>query len=365
MITEEFSFDDILVLPRKSDFYIDKDFQIDISSYLTKKIKLDLPIVSSHMISVTESQMALTLAKNGGIGAVHPFMSKQKQIDEINRVNRQGLIVGATVSELGDVAMEHVNNLIKNECKVIFLDYYHAYCRPVIDLVERIKENFSHAQLVVGNVVTAQAVESLIKAGADGIKVGIGPGSHCTTRVVTGHGRPQLNAIKECSQIAHKLGVPVTADGGIKNSGDIVKAIALGADSVMIGSLLAGSEQTPGEIIIKNGKKYKQSWGSCADYTQSKKWSKQSPKLSQKISKIFAMGLGFSDSSSEDKEIFEEGTAGLIEYKGDANMVLKRLEKGLRRGLWYSGAKSISEFQNNCEIVLVSPSTIRENYPSI
>lgn len=356
---QEITFSDILLLPQKSSFDIDKDSIINTSSKLTKKIIIKTPIVTSNMISVTESDMAIIIAEKGGVGIIHQFMTKERQLDQVLKVKNKNLLVGAAFSDLSKNIFSHIQKLLKIGCDVILLDSAHAYNKQVISIVKILKYKFPRIELIVGNIVTGEAVEELIKAGADAIRVGIGPGSHCTTRIVTGHGRPQISALIECIKSA-KNKVPIMADGGIENSGDIIKALAVGASTVMIGGMISGSKQSPGITINHKGNKYKESWGNCTTEALSGSWENNKYSVKRIVKNLIKKLLGF---NYQEDSSFEEGIHGLVKYKGDANIIFDKLISGIKRGMWYCGAKNIQNLYKNSKIITISPTVIRENFP--
>ena len=465
-VGEGLTFDDVLLLPGESDVL---PRNTNIATYLTKKIKLNIPLMSAGMDTVTESTMAISIAREGGIGIIHKNMPIEKQALEVDRVKRsehgvitdpfylsrdhlvedalelmeryrisgvpivdddkvlvgiltnrdirfekdgsrviddvmtkenlitakvgismdnaleklkehkieklplvdkdyklRGLITikdiekqiefpnsardqsgrllaGAAVGVTGDM-LERVEALVKSKVDLVVLDTAHGHSQGVLDAVKSIKNNFPKLDVIAGNVATAEGTVALIKAGADAVKVGIGPGSICTTRVVTGVGVPQITAVINCAKAALEYGIPVIADGGIKYSGDITKAIAAGANVVMAGSLFAGTEESPGEEVIFEGRRYKEYRG---------------------------MGsLGAMDSGSKDryfqegtKKYVPEGVEGRVDYKGKVGDVIYQLIGGLKSGMGYVGAKDITSLQEKSKMIKISPSTLVENHP--
>lgn len=356
----EFTFDDILLIPNKSEYEMAEENKIDLSTHLTKELSLKVPIVSANMSTVTESQMAIKIAELGGIGIIHQFMDEERQILEVKKVKDKNLMVGAAVFSYGKTIYNQVKKLAKAGCDVVVIDSANAHNLYVLNLVRKIKKDIK-IQLIVGNVVTKEAVSDLAKAGADGIKIGIGPGSHCTTRIVTGFGRPQLSTIIECAKAAQKYGVPIIADGGINFSGDAVKALALGANSVMIGGLLAGTKESPGEIINKDGNLYKHTWGNCTKEAYG--WLEVHKNIYNNI-KIFIKKIIRKDNVYSDPFV-EEGVDGIVEYKGESTRIINQIIGGIRRGYWYGGAKNIKTLQKKSNYVLVSSSSLTEAGPRI
>lgn len=460
---EGLSFDDVLVLPSKSEV-LPKD--VDVSTSLTKKIKLNLPFISAGMDTVTEARLAIALAREGGIGIIHKNMTIEKQANEVDKVKRSehGVIVdpfhlspenrigealqlmehyrisgvpitkngklvgiitnrdlrfeddmdklienamtkenlitapeGTTLDEAKDILKKHkieklpivdeqfnlkglitikdiekaikypnsakdssgrllvgaavgisrdmderLKALVEAKVDVVVIDTAHGHSKGVLEAVYRVKQQYPNLQVIAGNVATPQATRDLIKAGADAIKVGMGPGSICTTRVVAGIGVPQITAIYDCAEEAKKYDIPIIADGGIKYSGDIVKAIAAGADSVMIGSLFAGTEESPGDIEIYKGRSFKVYRG---------------------MGSLGAMEQGSKDRyfQEEAKKLVPEGVEGRVPYKGSLSETVYQLLGGLRAGMGYCGAKNIKELQQ-AQFIRITPSGLRESH---
>lgn len=253
------------------------------------------------------------------------------------------LLVGAAVGTSEDTLVR-VEKLIDAGVDVIVVDTAHGHSKKVIETVKKIKSEFPNIQVIAGNVATAEATEALINAGADAVKVGIGPGSICTTRVVAGIGVPQLTAIFDCAEVAKKYNVPIIADGGIRFSGDIVKAIAAGAETVMLGSIFAGTEEAPGETILYQGRKYKSYRG---------------------MGSLGAMSRGSADRyfQSKNQKFIPEGVEGMVPYKGSVKDVVYQLIGGLRSGMGYVGAANIKELQEKAKFVKITPASVKESHP--
>jgi IMP dehydrogenase len=465
LIGEGLTFDDVLLIPSRTNTLPE---DINLKTNLTKKIVINSPIMSAAMDSVTESKMAIALARQGGIGIIHRNMSIEEQVLEVDKVKRsengvvtdpfflspnhyvyeanelmakyrisgvpitendklvgiitnrdlrfepdhnkkiyevmtkeniitilegtsmeeaikvltlnkleklpivdekytlKGLItikdiqktikypastkdingrlmVGASVG-VYDGYIERITSLLEAKVDVIVLDSLLSHSDKVVSAVKNIKNQFPNLQLIVGNVSTAEATLELIEAGADAIKVGIGPGSICTTRVIAGVGVPQITAIYNCSEVANKYGVPVIADGGIKFSGDITKAIAAGASVVMMGKLFAGCEESPAKVEIRKGRKYK---------------------LYRGIGSVSALqyesdGLYFQGNS---KKIIPDGIEGIIPYDGTVPEIIYQLLGGLKTGMSYLGCNSIDELKENVKFIKVTSIGLKENHP--
>ena len=468
------SFDDVLLVPRRSSIRSRKE--VDTRSRFTRKIWLNIPIVSAAMDTVTESRMAITMAREGGIGVIHRFMPPQKQAEEVSKVKRAENIViekpatirpEATVKDakdlmsflgisgllvvddhgklLGiitrrDVLFEDNRRLVKDcmtprsdmivaregvsleEAREIFrshkieklpivddegrlkglitsvdlvkreaypnasrdskgrllvaaavgvkereleraqllveagvdalvVDVAHGHSEMCMEMVKRLRIIYGDdVEIVAGNVATREGVEDLASAGASAVKVGIGPGSVCTTRVVAGVGVPQLTAIIECAEAAEQMDVPIIADGGIRESGDVVKALAAGASTVMIGRLLAGTDESPGTIVMKNGRRYKIYRGMASMYAM--------------LGREFMMrddAEALLDAS--EYSYYAEGVEAYVPYVGSASDVVRRLVAGLRSGMSYLGARNLDELRRNAIFIRISPASVRESYP--
>lgn len=459
------TFDDVLIVPAKSEV-LPRD--VDVSTYLTKTIKLNIPLISAGMDTVTDSRMAISIAREGGIGIIHKNMSIAEQALEVDKVKRsehgvitdpiflhpedrvqhalelmkryrisgvpitvdgklvgiltnrdlrfesdynrligevmtkddlvtapvgtsleeaqkilghykieklpfidsdgilKGLItikdiekarqypnsakdergrlrVGAAIGVTNDT-LERAEALIKAQVDVLVLDTAHGHSKGVIDMTRAIKNHFPEMQVIAGNVATAEATRDLIEAGADAIKVGIGPGSICTTRVVAGIGVPQITAIMNCAEEADKFGIPIIADGGIKFSGDIVKALAAGAQTVMIGSLFAGTEESPGEMEIYQGRSYKVYRG---------------------MGSIGAMKAGSQDRyfQEEAQKLVPEGIEGRVPFKGPVSETIFQMIGGLRAGMGYSGTPNIEALRTQTRFIRITAAGLRESHP--
>ncbi len=461
------TFDDVLLLPDYSEVI---PAEVDVSTYLTPQIKLNIPLLSAAMDTVTEAKTAITMAREGGIGIIHKNMSIERQALEVEKVKKSesGMIVepktvepeqkiadaleimsrykisgvpvvknkklvgiltnrdlrfeenfnrkiedvmtkenlvtvpvGTTMDKAIKLLHKHriekllvvnddyelkglitikdiektkkypnsakdnigrlivgaavgiskdrearIQALIDNHVDVIVIDTAHGNSKNVIDAIIDTKKNFPDIQLIAGNIATGEAVERLAKAGVDAVKVGIGPGSICTTRIVAGVGVPQITAIIDCVKVAKKYGIPIIADGGIKYSGDIVKAIAAGADTVMIGSLFAGTEEAPGEKILYQGRSYK---------------------IYRGMGSLGAMKAGSSDRYFQDDidtevKFVPEGIEGKVPYKGELSESIYQLIGGLRAGMGYTGCKNIEELKTKAKFVRITNAGLRESH---
>ena len=462
---EGLTYDDVLLIPQKSDVLPN---EIDTATYLTKNIKLNIPIMSAAMDTVTESAMAIAVAREGGIGIIHKNMTIEQQATEVDKVKRSehGVIVdpfslspdhtlleadqlmgkykisgvpitvdgklvgiltnrdlrfekdfsrkisevmtrenlvtapqGTTLSEAQEILMKYkieklpivdddmnlkglitikdiekiekypnsakdkngrllvgaalgVTNDVLDRAKalvdakvdVLVLDSAHGHSQNIINCVKKLKEAFPEVDLIAGNIATAEAAKDLINAGVDAIKVGIGPGSICTTRVVAGIGVPQITAVYEAAKVAQKYNIPVIADGGIKYSGDLPKAIAAGANVVMLGSVLAGCEESPGETEIYQGRQFKVYRG---------------------MGSIAAMEKGSKDRyfQTGSKKLVPEGVEGRVPYKGHVSETIFQFLGGLRAGMGYCGTKTVEELKKNGKFVRITGAGLKESHP--
>ena len=465
IIGEGITFDDVLLVPQFSQVIPN---QVDVSTYLTKKIKLNIPMMSAGMDTVTEHRMAIAMARQGGIGIIHKNMSIEAQAEEVDKVKRSengvitdpfslspdhtlgdadalmakfkisgvpitegkklvGIITnrdlkfetdyskkisevmtsenlvtakaGITLEEAKEIlakskkeklplvdddynlvglitikdiektikypnaakdaqgrllcgagvgitanCLDRVAALVDAKVDCIVLDSAHGHSQNVINCVKMIKEKYPELQVIAGNVATGDATKALIEAGADAIKVGIGPGSICTTRVVAGIGVPQVSAVMDCYAVAKEYGVPIIADGGIKYSGDITKAIAAGGSVVMMGSMLAGCDEAPGESELYQGRKYKVYRG---------------------MGSIAAMENGSKDRYFQEgaKKLVPEGVEGRVAYKGTVEDTVFQLIGGIRSGMGYCGCDTIAKLQENGKFVKISAASLRESHP--
>ncbi|AIY84588.1 IMP dehydrogenase [Clostridium baratii] len=465
ILKQAYTFDDVLLVPNKSEVLPN---QVSLQTNVTKTIKLNIPLISASMDTVTESKMAIAMAREGGLGIIHKNMSIEEQAKEVDKVKRQenGVITdpiylspdhtlqdaeelmsqyrisgvpitvngklvgiltnrdvtfeedmtkkisevmtkenlitapeGTTITEAKEILknhkieklplvdnegnlkglitikdiekarifpnaakdskgrllcgaavgvtkdmMERVDALVKAKVDIITIDTAHGHSRGVLEAVKRVKEKYPNLQVIAGNVATKEATEDLIKAGADCVKVGIGPGSICTTRIVAGVGVPQLTAVMDCVEVGRKYDVPVIADGGIKYSGDVVKALAAGACAAMMGSLFAGCEEAPGEVEIFQGRSYKVYRG---------------------MGSLGAMAKGSKDRYFQDgnKKLVPEGIEGRIAYKGLVSDTIFQMLGGIRAGMGYLGSKDLETLYNTATFVVQTSAGLRESHP--
>ncbi|MCU0327518.1 MAG: IMP dehydrogenase [Chitinophagales bacterium] len=357
-IPEALTFDDVLLIPQFSNVL---PAQTNIQTRLTDKITLNVPIMSAAMDTLTEHKMSIALSCFGGLGVIHKNMSLEHQSKEVEKVknasfsvndfpdaiwDESGRLMTAAAIGTGDDTKDRVEALIQAGVDVLVLDSAHGHSQGILNKLSNLKSIYPDIPIVAGNIVTAEAAKDLIDAGADVLKVGIGPGSICTTRVVAGVGVPQITALMMVSEIAKKYNIPVICDGGIKYSGDIVKALAAGGDIVMLGSLLAGTEEACGETIEINNQQFKAYRGMG---------SEKSMKLGSK-DRYF---------QSENQKFTAEGIESVLAYKGSMFPIVSKLVGGLRAGMGYCGAHNISELQEKSSFVRITNAGLNESHPHI
>ena len=353
-----YTFDDVLLVPAYSQVVPAK---VKLHTQLTPKIKLNIPICAAAMDTVCEEKMALALAKLGGIGFIHKNMTIEDQALMITNIKKLKVdsqetmaaiddkgryLVGAAVG-VSEQTLERVAALVKAEVDIISVDSAHGHSKGVIDAVRAIRQEYPDLDIIGGNIVTAQAAIDLVYAGASVVKVGVGPGSICTTRVVAGVGVPQLTAVNDVFQVAKTYKIGVIADGGIKLSGDIVKALAAGSDCVMLGGLLAGCDEAPGDIIMINERKYKSYVG---------------------MGSLSAMQRGSSDryfqgGKKELSKLVPEGIEAMVPYKGSVIDVVYQMMGGLRSGMGYCGCETVSDLKDKAQFVSISNAGLKESHP--
>ena len=341
-IKEALTFDDVTLVPKYSEIL---PSEVDTSIKLTDTLKLNIPLLSSAMDTVTESKMAIAIAKAGGLGVIHRNLDIKKQIQEIKKVKKQKLLVGAAVGT-GLKEFHRAELIIKGKVDMIVVDTAHGHTKKVSEMIKFIKKKKSKKIcLCAGNIATPEAAKFLLKLGVDVIKVGIGPGSICTTRLVAGIGVPQLSAILNVRNGIKNKNVKIISDGGIKYSGDLAKAFAAGADAVMIGSLFAGTDETPGKLIKKNGKLFKSFRG---------------------MGSVGAMNKGSADRYFQSKQknnskYVPEGVEGFAKYKGKVENIVFKLIGGLKSSMGYLGSKQIKYLRNKPQFVKITKAGFYES----
>ena len=340
-INESLTFDDVLLLPQYSDVL---PSQTNISLKLTEKILLKVPFLSSAMDTVTESKMSIAIAKEGGMGIVHRNLDIKNQSKEVKKVKDKKLLVGAAVGTNKE-DLERVKSLISNGVDLIVIDTAHGHSEKVLKILSKLKKINGKIPICVGNIATGEAAKKLYNSGADIIKVGIGPGSICTTRMVAGIGVPQISAVMDVKKALKKKNVKIISDGGIKFSGDIAKALAAGADAIMMGSIFAGTDESPGKKFKYKGKLYKQYRG---------------------MGSIGAMSSGsanryFQKNFKDKSKFVPEGVEGRVIYKGSVSKIIYQLKGGLRSSMGYIGAKNLNQIIKNAEFIKITKAGFYES----
>ena len=341
-IYEALTFDDVTLAPKYSEIL---PSEVDTSIKLTKALKLKIPLLSSAMDTVTEGKMAIEIAKAGGLGIIHRNLEIKKQVLEIKKVKQKKLLVGAAVGA-GPSEFKRAEAILKEKIDMIVVDTAHGHTKKVSEIIKFIKKIKSKdTALCAGNIATPEAAKFLIKLGVDVIKVGIGPGSICTTRLVAGIGVPQLSAILNVRNGIKNKNAKIISDGGIKYSGDLAKAFAAGADAVMIGSLFAGTDETPGKLIRRNGKLYKSFRG---------------------MGSVGAMNKGSADRYFQSKQkdtskYVPEGVEGFAKYKGKVSDIIYKLIGGLRSSMGYLGSRQIKYLRDKPKFVKITKAGFYES----
>lgn len=353
-ILKKYSYDDVLLVPRKSSV---APKLANIESKLTEKITLRVPIISSPMDTVTESKMAIKMAQLGAAGIIHKNMSYEDQVREIKLVKKAKVTEGSTLGLDGKLFVgisvshaikdEDIEKLIEAGADAFCLDSAHGHSKNIIEKARHIKSNYPQVELIAGNVATIEGARALAKVGVDAIRVGVGPGAICTTRVVTGIGVPQLSAVMDAVEGIKGTKTKIIADGGLKTSGDMAKALAAGAHTVMIGSMAAGTEEAPGDRIFINDKPFKMYRG---------------------MGSIGAMKRGSGDRYGQDgvkeaEKMVPEGVEGLVKYKGHIVDAVHQYIGGLKASFGYVGANDIREFWERAVFVEITAAGLNESHP--
>ncbi len=335
------SFDDVLLVPQYSTINSRND--ISLSTKISPRITLDIPLISANMSDVTDAKMAIALAKLGGLGVIPRFLPVEAQADEVSEVKKANVLVGAAVGSRNGI-VERAESLVNAGCDILFIDVAHGHMQKNIDATIKLKRMFGKkVDIVSGNTATFEAADDLFKAGADSVKVGIGPGSICTTRIETGSGVPQITAILESAKAARIHKGYLIADGGVKTSGDIVKGLAAGASAIMAGSIFAGTNEAPGKLIKKDGQKFKvyNASTSLAEKTKHTLFNLK------EVEKHYV------------KQI--EGVESIVPYKGSLSVLIEKYSANIRSGFSYSGAQNINELWKNAKFVRITSQGLRES----
>jgi IMP dehydrogenase len=340
-IKDSFTFDDVSLVPQHSSVL---PSETNTFIKLCDNLNLQIPLMSSAMDTITESKMAIAISKSGGIGVVHRNLSIEKQVMEIKKVKKNNYLVGAAIG-VSPKDLERAEELSKVKTDLIVIDTAHGHSQKVLNMIRKIKKKLKNCTLCVGNIATGKAAKFLADSGIDIVKVGIGPGSICTTRLVAGIGVPQLSAILEVKKALKNYRTKIISDGGIKFSGDLAKAIAAGADAIMIGSLFSGTTESPGKIIRHKGKLYKNFRG---------------------MGSVGAMSAGSADryyqkNFKDSSKYVPEGVEGMVKFKGTVKKIIYNLMGGLKSSMGYLGAKTIKDLQKKGEFVKITKAGFYES----
>jgi IMP dehydrogenase/GMP reductase len=330
------SYDDVLLVPRRSP--VDSRSEVDLSTEVAEGLELSMPVLSAAMDTVTEGEMAVAVAEAGGLGVLHRFLTVEDQAAMVRAVTAEGHRVAGAVG-IAEASLERAEALVAAGASMLVVDVAHGHMERALSATETLADRFPETPLCAGNVATRAGVDDLAAAGADCVKVGVGPGSHCTTRDVTGFGVPQFTAVERCAAAATEADVTVVADGGIQSSGDAVKALLAGADTVMLGGYLAGCTESPAEVVEIDGDRYKRSRG---------------------------MSTAAAAEDRDDKDVAvdaDEGVEALTPHTGPVAGRLAEFIAGMRSGLSYAGARDLATARENADFIEVTGATSHRNGP--
>ncbi len=354
------TFDDVLLIPAESHVLPN---EVKLDTKLAPNLQLHIPLISAGMDTVTEGNMAIAMAENGGLGVIHKNLSIEVQVEEVKKakgktvdpnlphpaVDDQGRLLAAAAVGVTSDTFERAESLLEAGADAIVIDTAHGHSAGVLRKIKEIREHFPNATLIAGNVATGEGTAALFDAGVDVVKVGIGPGSICTTRIVAGVGVPQITAIYDAASVAQKHGKKIIADGGIKYSGDVVKALAAGGNAVMLGSMFSGTTEAPGTIFTNEGKQFKSYRGMGSVGAMSQQHGSSD--------RYFQGGV------NEANKLVPEGVEALVPYKGDVSNIIYQIDGGLRAGMGYVGAGTIEELIENSQFVQITNTGLRESHP--
>ncbi len=354
------TFDDVLLIPAESHVLPN---EVKLDTKLAPNLQLHIPLISAGMDTVTEGNMAIAMAENGGLGVIHKNLSIEAQVEEVKKAKRktvdpnlphpavdnQGRLLATAAVGVTSDTFERAESLLEAGADAIVIDTAHGHSAGVLRKIKEIREHFPNATLIAGNVATGEGTAALFDAGVDVVKVGIGPGSICTTRIVAGVGVPQITAIYDAASVAQKYGKKIIADGGIKYSGDVVKALAAGGNAVMLGSMFSGTTEAPGAIFTNEGKQFKSYRGMGSVGAMSQQHGSSD--------RYFQGGV------NEANKLVPEGVEALVPYKGDVSNIIYQIDGGLRAGMGYVGAGTIEELIENSQFVQITNAGLRESHP--
>jgi len=357
------TYDDLLLIPGYSDF---KRQDISLKTKFTKKITLESPFVSAPMDTVTEADLAIALAQEGGIGIIHRNFTIMQQAEQVQKVKKKKFLVGAAVGA-SKGSFERAKSLVNAQVDVLVVDSAHGFAASVIETIKMLKSSFPKLQVIGGNIATYDGACALIDAGADGLRVGMGPGAICTTRIISGMGVPQITAILETAKAAKDAGVPIIADGGINYSGDMVKAFAAGAHTVMMGNMFASCQEAPGEHVELSPDQVPSRFKSILKQNN----KSYTFKSYRGMGSISAMKKGteiksedeFHGKSYDDRVLVAEGVEGLVPVHGSVKTVVDQAVGGIRSGMYYVGAKTIADLQKKGKFIQITHASLTESHP--
>lgn len=362
-LSEYLTYDDVLILPALSEF---SRQDISLKTKLTKTISLDAPFVSAPMDTVTESALAVALAKLGGIGIIHRNLTIEQQAKEVKKVKAEQLLVGAAIGASSGFE-QRAEALVQAGVDILCVDSAHGHAKPIIDAIIYLRSHFPTLQIMAGNVATYDGAQALIQAGADSIRVGMGPGAICTTRIISGMGVPQLTAIVETARAGEDAGVPIIADGGIKYSGDMVKAFAAGASSVMMGRMFAQTEESPGEKVELTKDHVPARFKDILTINK----PTYTFKTYRGMGSIGAMEQGtkiksedeFHGKNYQDRVLVAEGVEGLVPVTGTVKDIIDQAIGGIKSGCYYVGCRTIEELQQKAQFMKITQASLTESHP--
>ena len=356
------TFNDVLLLPGYSDF---SRSAINLETNLTQKIKLKIPFISAPMDTVTESGLAIALAKIGGIGIIHRNLTVNAQADEVKKVKTKKLLVGAAIGPSAGFE-DRARALTAAGVDVIVIDSAHGFTKSTVDTIRQIKKKYPKMQVIAGNIATYEGALGLIRAGADGLRVGMGPGAICTTRVISGMGVPQITAIRQTAKAANKAKIPIIADGGMASSGDFVKALAAGASSVMMGGFFASASESPGKKITLTADQVPHRFKSIFNGNDSfvfKEYRGMGSEAAMKRGAQIKSESEFHGKSYRDRTLIAEGVEGLVPVKGAVAELVDVAIGGIKSGFYYCGAKNISEMHKTARFIQITQQSLAESHP--
>ena len=334
------SYDDVLLIPQHS--HINSRSEVNTEIQITPRIKIQIPVISINMTTVTGPKMAIALGKLGALGFLHRFTTPEQQADMVSKVKKEKVLVGAAVG-IRNGHLKRSEMLVKAGVDILTVDVAHGAMQKTIDTTRELKLKFGHkVDIISGVVATYEGAADLFKAGADSVRVGVGPGTICTTRITTGVGVPQITAVVEAARAARRYKKTILCDGGTKNSGDIVKGLAAGASAAVIGSQFAGTDEAPGKIILRDGKKYK-AYNASTSLVE----KKNHVKALKNTSKNYLSHI--------------EGVKAMVPYKGPVSKILSKMEADIKSGFSYCGAKNIQALWENAHFIRISQLGVRES----